>query len=75
VTGRGITDSSVHRDAAFQLAQADPLAAARALARGLRGQTVGAKVAVVRLLADALEQQEPGIRREIAAALHTEQGV
>jgi len=69
VTGRGIADSELHKDAAFQLAQADPLAAARALARGLRHQTAGAKVAVVRLLIETLEQQEPGIRPEIAADL------
>jgi len=50
----------------FQSASIDPLGACRALARGLRRQTVGGKLTVMRRLAEMLDEHEPGILRQIA---------
>jgi hypothetical protein len=48
-------------DATFALAEGDPHAAARTLARGIRHQTAGAKVSVAAALIRALEQDAPGV--------------
>jgi hypothetical protein len=73
VTGRGIADSQLHKDAAFTLAQADPIGAVKTLARALRQQTPGAQLSALRLFVAALAEHRPEMAREIAAdlAAHT----
>lgn len=51
------------------MAEADPPAVARALARGMSRQTVGAKLAVLRRLADALSEGEPSLFNQLARDL------
>lgn len=54
---------------ALLLAEADPIRAARTLARGLRNQPTGGKLAVVRLLIQQLLEHDPGLSPAIAADL------
>ena len=61
--------SRLAQESAFLLAEADPLLAARTLARGLRNQPNGGKVAVIRSLAQQLAERDPALLREIAAEM------
>lgn len=61
--------SVLHRDAAFELAQADPVAAARAFARGLRCQPRGGRLSAVRMLVAALIERDPGLAADLRALL------
>lgn len=61
--------SLLHRDAAFELAQSDPVAAAKAFARGLRHQSRGGRLAAVRMLVDALIERDPAIAPDLQAIL------
>jgi hypothetical protein len=54
---------------ALALAEHDPLRAVRALVRGLKIQTPGGKLAVVRHLVQALIEQDPALASTIAADL------
>ena len=51
------------------LCEADPLRAARILARGLRQQSRGGKLAVLRAFVQHLAEHDPGLPQAIAADL------
>jgi hypothetical protein len=55
-------------DATFALAEG-PHAAARTLARGIKRQTIGAKISVAAALIRALEQDAPGVTAAVLADL------
>lgn len=53
-----------------QLAAVDPMAVVRALARGMKPQTGGAKLMVVRRLCALLDDADPGCMATIAVELN-----
>jgi hypothetical protein len=56
-------------DAALAFGESNPIGAARTLARAIRRQTAGAKLAVVGALIRELEAGERGITRDVLADL------
>ena len=61
--------SPIARDLTTELAASAPGVAVRALARGLRRQTRGAKLSTVRQLVEAIGEGEPGFADDVARGL------
>jgi len=54
------------REISYQMAEADPIGAVRVLARALRRQTRGAKLAAIRHFTEALVAQDPDLSAAVA---------